>query len=217
MVHGGITLNSPGHATANFPVKGGLLPAEFLVVDKAPHFLLSVSKICDKDFRFVFDKGGGQVLDQDGQVYATINRVGDLYHLHTQGPRQAARPLDLSVTEFCRPVEIFMSISAVPIQVWHQRFCHINVPLITWMHKHRVLHGLDVGSLRIYNDCDGCHRGKAVNDRTFKTWKFFEPPVIHAVPKKSLRVVQMDWCGPFRTRGIGGQYYFVLSLMWRTA
>ena len=66
------------------------------------------------------------------------------------------------------------------------------------------LHGLDVGSLRIYNDCDGCHRGKAINDKKFKTWKFFEPPVIHAVPKKSLRVVQMDWCGPFRTRGIGG-------------
>jgi len=177
----------------------------------APYFLLSVSKLCDQGFRFSFYDTGGRIVNQDDNVFATMSRVGDLHHLDLIDKHRRSKPLDFSGSTFLERDESHLSLSAVPIQIWHQRYAHINIGLLTWMHRRHIVYGLDVGSLRIHNGCDGCNRGKAINDRKIKNWHFFEKPLSFSeVPAKSLRVCQLDWCGPFRTRGNGGFYYFVL-------
>jgi len=125
----------PRTRNSRLHVQGGMLPAEFLIVKDAPYFLLSVSKLCDQGFTFSFYDTGGRIIDQDGNVFATMSRVGDLYHLDLLDKQRRSKPLDFSVSRFLKRDESHLSLFASNSNLASEVRSHQHRATDNWMHR----------------------------------------------------------------------------------
>jgi hypothetical protein len=89
---------------------------------------------------------------------------------------------------------------AVPIDVWHRRFGHVNHRSTADAARTGAVEGMPIDSLPLPANCDHCILGKQRRAPA--------PKVREGVrASKRLDVVHADLQGPFPVRGLGGVYY----------
>lgn len=87
------------------------------------------------------------------------------------------------------------SIAYPCLHEWHRRLAHRNLHDIKYLRKH----GLSFTKCCCLDECEACIKGKS-SEKPFRAETTVEEP---------LEVISTDICGPFRTRSLGGAYYFL--------
>lgn len=84
--------------------------------------------------------------------------------------------------------------------LWHLRFGHISYGGLDTMIKKKIGYGLDMGSVKQWEKCDGCSLGK----QTKVSFSNLSP----IRSKQVLEVIHSDVCGPMQTPTFSGKRYF---------
>lgn len=87
------------------------------------------------------------------------------------------------------------SVAYPCLHEWHRRLAHRNLRDIKYLKNH----GLSFTKCCCSDECDACIKGKS-SERPFRA---------ESTVGKPLEVISTDICGPFRTRSLGGAYYFL--------
>jgi len=97
-----------------------------------------------------------------------------------------------------------LTLSAMTtVDIWHQRFGHINFNDLLLLQKRGMVEGLLV--LKPFHiDCDACALGKLHSDEF--------PMNANRRRRDILELVHTYLCGPMQTRLLGGTYYFLLFI-----
>lgn len=149
--------------------------------------LISVSTIANQDLKVEFVKSQCVVKDIQDQykVIATRTRFGCLYKL--------------DVTR--KSHQVLASIKISTVDLWHQRYGHLNHKYLMLLQKNTMVEGLPV----LKNDnveCEACVLGKQHRE---------EFPIHKAKRQREiLELIHTDVCGPMQTRSIGGAWYFLI-------
>ncbi|UYV63669.1 hypothetical protein LAZ67_2005275 [Cordylochernes scorpioides] len=86
------------------------------------------------------------------------------------------------------------------LELWHQRFCHVNNDAIERMAKGKLVNGLEISSMD-RTLCDDCCVAKSTKEP--------HKPIRNIRSKRPLELVHTDICGPMPVRSIGGSAYFL--------
>lgn len=78
---------------------------------------------------------------------------------------------------------------------WHRRLAHRNLRDIKYLKNH----GLHFTKCSCLDECEACIKGKS-SEKPFRA---------ETTVDRALDVISTDLCGPFRTRSLGGAYYFL--------
>ena len=124
-------------------------------VKKIDHNLLSVSQICDKDFKVIFDEKACYVLKlgfiiPEEWVIMTAPRINNLY------------VLDMShVVTRSAQVTYFLSKATEKESImWHRRMGQIHLRKMNHLVKNGLVDGVPVRTFHINDVCDSCKKGK---------------------------------------------------------
>jgi hypothetical protein len=101
----------------------------------------------------------------------------------------------------CSPMESASVATAGQIDLWHQRFGHVNGTQLKEMVQKKLVEGVDRIQHTELDFCEGCINGK-MQRNSFK-------PVGAVKSTRKLQLVHSDVCGPMQTESIGGCKYFV--------
>lgn len=114
-------------------------------------------------------------------------RVGGIYKLNvTSAPQQALTSTSMTI-----------------VNMWHQRFRHINLHDLFLLEKQGMVNGLLVLK-DPHIDYEGCALAKMHRDEF--------PSSLNRKKRDILELVHTDICGPMQTRSLGGAYYFLLFI-----
>ncbi|CAB0033335.1 unnamed protein product [Trichogramma brassicae] len=147
--------------------------------------LVSVARTVDYGFKVTFDKNCAVVLDDNGEIQAQADRIGDLYFFND--------------TEVSRGVAAF-SKTKVSMNEWHARLGHLNSKDLKTMFAKKHAEGIDDVQIEDIDQCSTCAAAKMTREP-------FQPRTKYAT--KPLEVVHTDVCGPMRTTSKGGARWFV--------
>jgi len=101
------------------------------------------------------------------------------------------------------PHQPLASSSMVTVDLWHQRFGHINFNDLLLLHKRSMVEDLPVlKSSHIY--CDACALGKLHRDDF--------PMNPNRKKRDILKLVHIGLCRPMQTKSLGGAYYLLLFI-----
>lgn len=153
-----------------------------LLVPELGYQLLSVSSLSMKGFTTAFE-GRKCDIKQGRTVVASGTLQGSLYRLDTVKGANTA-------------------LVSSTLQVWHERFAHVDPSVIQNMVNNNVVSGVEIQDSNASEmKCEGCVLGKG--HRT-------------PIPKKSssrsskiLELVHSDVNGPLETPSMGGSRYFI--------
>ena len=149
--------------------------------------LISVSTIIDQDLKVEFVKSQCVVkyIQDKYKVIATGTRVGGLYKLDvTRKSHQALASTTIST-----------------IDLWHQRYGHLNHKDLMLLQKNTVVEGLPVFK-NDHVECEACVLGKQHRE---------EFPIHKGKRQREiLELIHTNVCGPIQTRSIGGAWYFLI-------
>ena len=87
------------------------------------------------------------------------------------------------------------------LDIWHQRFAHVNASSIQSMSHHGVVKGLILKPSNIEKSCNGCILGKSHRTPI--------PRQSHSHTSNVLDLVHSDVLGPVEVESIGGSKYFI--------
>ena len=93
---------------------------------------------------------------------------------------------------------------APSVDVWHQRYGHLNHKYLETLMKNELVHGMDSCQIHDVRDCEACVLGKMTR-RSF-------PKKSQSRASKPLEIIHSDLCGPMQVDSIGGSRY-VLSFI----
>lgn len=153
--------------------------------------LLSVSKMCSKDFVVVFDKYCCKVFKKNdvtlaGNPFLTAPLKQGLYVLDKEAAMVLTSPPDTSGTSSA-------------YDLWHRRLGHLSRPL---MNKLKGLaDGLSYGAVST-EPCEGCCKGKECVKRF--------PKRKGKRAKELLELVHTDLAGPMEVESLGGNRYYLI-------
>ena len=155
--------------------------------------LILVSTITDQHLKVEFMKSHCLVKDvQDNyKVVAKGMRVGGLYKLDVmKNGHQALASTGMST-----------------IELWHQRYGHLNHHDLMLLQKKLMVEGLPLIKGEHF-ECEGCALGKQHRDEF----------LVHENRRKCeiLELVHSDVCGPMQTKSLSGAYYFLIFIDDRT-
>ena len=151
-----------------------------LYIPQAATNILSVSKITEAGFTVVFNKHGGEIYDESGEIFALAAVEGGLYRLIT-GKRGS---------ETC-------FFTGEPSDLWHRRLAHLNSKGLEILAENST--GMK-GNFKFTNPCEPCSMGKQSR---------LPAPSRGRRTDKLLTLIHSDVCGPFATKSIGGSRYFL--------
>lgn len=119
------------------------------------------------------------------KVISTGTRVGGLYKLDvTRKSHQALASTTMST-----------------IDLWHQRYGHLNHKYLMLLQKNTMVEGLPILK-NDYVECEACVLGKQHRE---------EFPIHKEKRQREiLELIHTDVCGPMQTRSIGGAWYFLI-------
>ena len=87
------------------------------------------------------------------------------------------------------------------INLWHQRFGHLNEQQLSEIIRNELVSGINVPRTSHVSFCEACVKGK-LSRKPFK-------PVGETRTTRKLELVHSDVCGPMHTESFGGKKYFV--------
>ena len=156
-----------------------------LLVDGLKHDLLSISQLCDKGFRVVFDKNNCIIENaSDRKVLFVGNRDDNVYTIDLN---------DCPTNDKCLSVLLDNS------WLWHRRLGHASMYLISNISKNSLVRGLPQLKFEKDKICDACQMGKQTKS-SFKSKNMISTT-------RPLQLLHMDLFGPSKIASYGGNYY----------
>ena len=149
------------------------------------HNLISISQLCDKSYKVVFDKSRCIIESAcDGKILSIGNRCGNIYTIDI---------VCASTHDKC--------FSALHDDgwVWHRRLEHASMDLISKISKNDLVKGLPKISFQKDRICEACQFGKQIKT-SFKSKN-------HTSTSKPLQLLHIHLFGPSRYASLSGKYY----------
>ncbi|KAG8639484.1 hypothetical protein MANES_14G146816v8 [Manihot esculenta] len=157
-----------------------------LLVDGLKYNLLSVSQLCDKGCRVIFEPKSCFVSRiSDNKILFVGERVENIYLIDLQ----AMTNLDM---------KCFVSISNNS-WIWHRRLSHASMDLLKNLSKYELVDGLPKIKYEKDKVCDAYRMGKQVKI-SFKS-------INKVITSRPLQLLHMDLFGPTRVASLGGMHY----------
>ncbi|KAL5548818.1 hypothetical protein UlMin_004049 [Ulmus minor] len=158
---------------------------DVLLVENLNYNLLSVSQLCDKGFKVVFETSKCFIIDSFfGKTIFNGSRFENIF------------TIDVSLAE--NVDKCFVSISNES-WLWHRRLGHANMDLLNKLSTRQLVKGLPSVSFQKDKICDACQFGKQIKS-SFKSKKMISS-------KRPLELLHLDLFGPMRTASLGGKFY----------
>ena len=157
-----------------------------LLVDGLKHNLLSISQLCDKGNKVIFEKSRCIIEnEQDNKILFVGNRHENVYVFH--------------LNEFFNSdIKCFTSMNDNS-WLWHRRLGHAHMDLLSKLSRKELVIGLPKIKYEKDRLCKACQHGK-------QTKKSFKSKNIVST-SRPLQLLHMDLFGPSRTASFGGKYY----------
>ncbi|KAH9763753.1 hypothetical protein KPL70_001275 [Citrus sinensis] len=155
------------------------------LVENLKHYLLSISQLCDKGYRVIFDESKCVIENAcDGKVLFVGNRCVNVYTINIDCA---------SIHEKC--------LSALHDDgwLWHRRLGHASMDLISKIVKNDLVKGLPKINFQKDRTCEACQFGKQIKT-SFKSKNCVST-------SKPLQLLHIDLFGPSRYTSLSGKYY----------
>ena len=157
----------------------------FLLVDGLKHNLLSISQLCHKGFKVIFESSHCIIKDsQNDKIIFIGHRNENVY--------------TIDISKYEGHNRCFSSMHDES-WLWHRRLGHVNMNLITQLNKNELVRGLPKISFEKDKVCEACQMRKQIKT-SFKNKNFIST-------SRPLELLHMDLFGPSRTTSLGGKSY----------
>ena len=156
-----------------------------LLVENLSYNLMSVSQLCDKGFRVVFESSKCFIMDSVSDEIIFVGKRFD--NVFT---------IDINVAKDVE--KCFVSISNES-WLWHRRLGHANMDLLNKLSTKQLVKGLPSVTFQKDKVCDACQFGKQIKS-SFKSKKIIST-------SRPLELLHLDLFGPMRTASLGGKFY----------
>ncbi|KAH9679831.1 hypothetical protein KPL71_026290 [Citrus sinensis] len=155
------------------------------LVENLKHNLISISQLCDKGYKVIFDKFSCVIENScDGKTLFVGNRCGNVYIIDIE----CASSLD----------KCFSALHD-DCWLWHRRLGHASMDLISKISKDDLVKGLPKIGFQKDKICEACQFGKQIKT-SFKNKN-------HISTSKPLELLHIDLFGPSRYASLNGKYY----------
>ena len=157
-----------------------------LYVEGLRHNLLSISQLCDKAYRIIFNSNCCIIENVcDKQINFIGHRVGNIYMISLENIPSNNTQCLLTKDE--------------DAWLWHRRIAHIHMEHLNKLISKELVIGLPKIKFQKDKLCDACQKGKQVK-ASFKAKNIIST-------NRPLQLLHMDLFGPSRTMSLGGNYY----------
>ena len=180
--------NSKGHieGIGSIGNKSSTLIENVLLVGGLKHNLLSISQLCDKGHKVIFESMCCQVINiKTNKLVFIGHRQGNIYVVHLD---------NLSSNNVC-----LMAKKEDESWLWHRRLGHASMHVISKLCQNDLVVGLPKLSYDLDKVCDACVKGK------HKKSSFKSKNCVSTT--RSLQLLHIDLFGPTRTTSLGGKSY----------
>ncbi|GFU13282.1 retrovirus-related Pol polyprotein from transposon TNT 1-94 [Trichonephila clavipes] len=157
--------------------------------------LLSGSRLESKGVHFVGTKGKINVFNKDWITLFSATRHENLYFFK---PDHYIIPKSKEISFFS---DVTTKTKNGSIEIWHQRFCHVNNDYLVKTSKNDSVKGLPGLTDNGKTHCIPCKLAKS------KRVSFKKTGAVRS--KRPLELLHMDLCGPMPTESQGGNKYFL--------
>lgn len=155
------------------------------LVDNLKHNLLSISQLCDKGYRVIFESSKCLIENVcNNEVVFFGDRSENVYTIDIE---------KLTCKNQC------LSALNDDSWLWHRRLGHASMHLLSKLSKKEVVRGLPNLPFQKDKICDACQFGKQVRS-SFKS-------ILEISTTRPLQLLHMDLFGPSRTTSLGGKHY----------
>ncbi|GJW82260.1 retrovirus-related pol polyprotein from transposon TNT 1-94 [Tanacetum coccineum] len=151
------------------------------------HNLINISQLCDANFKVLFTKTQGTILNQNDEVFLIAPRRRDVY------------VIDMSSYNSESNAYFYAKASPSVNWLWHKRLSHLNFKTINNLAKHNLVSGLPSLTFSKDKNCSACEKRNHYR-ATFKTKRSFSI-------NKSLHLLHMDLFGPVKPQTINHNKY----------
>ena len=161
-----------------------------LLVDKLKHNLLSISQLCDKGFKVIFESSMCIVTNSlDSSNKFIGHRLGNIYVVDLN---------DLAMTSSSSLVAMNAKTKESCL-LWHRRLGHASMHTIAKLISKNLVRGLPHFKVDLDYVCDACQLGKQTRG-SFKSKNIISTT-------RPFELLHMDLFGPTRTTSLGGMKY----------
>ena len=156
-----------------------------LLVDGLKHNLLSISQLCEKGFKVIFESSHCIIKDsQNDKIIFMGHRNENVY--------------TVDISKYEGHDRCFSSIHDES-WLWDRILRHVSMNLITQLNKNELVRGLPKISFEKYKVCETCQMRKQIKTN-FKNKNFIST-------SRPLKLLHMDLFGPLRTTSHGVKSY----------
>ena len=169
-------------------VSNGLVKfSKVAYVNGLKHNLISISQLCDADYKVLLDKHQGTIYNVNKEPVLVAPRKNDVYMV------------DMTPIKTDQETCFFARAAAEVNWLWHKRLSHLNFKTLNVLAKNNLVRGLPL--LRFEKDrlCGACEKGKG-HRATFKTRNAM-------TVKRCFHMLHMDLFGPVNVQSIKGCKY----------
>ncbi|CAN1149827.1 Retrovirus-related Pol polyprotein from transposon TNT 1-94 [Linum perenne] len=162
-----------------------------MLVKGLKHNLISISQLCDKNNRIIFENLACYVQSVlDNKILFTGVRKGNIYLVNFH-------KIDNS-SELC-----LHSVKGEDQFLWHRKLGHISISVLSKLSRKNLVRGLPKLDSKKEFFCDACVKGKHTRS-SFKSKN-------NISSSRTLELIHMDLFGPANIMTLGGKYFcFVL-------
>ena len=137
--------NTEGYGSINC---NGITFTRVAYVDGLKHNLISISQLCDANFKVLFIKTQGTIMNKKDEVVLIAPRRRDVY------------VMDMSSYKAESNSCFYAKASASTNWLWHKKISHINFKNINKLAKHGIVSGLPSLTFSKDKNCSACEKGK---------------------------------------------------------
>ena len=164
--------------------------SDVFLMEGLQHNLLSISQLCDKGNKVVFDSQSCKVInDKSNQIILTRSRTkGNIYIIEECGENESRCLITKDQENY----------------LWHQRMGVINFKLMKILSKNEIVKGIPKLSDEKFELCKACQFGKQIK-KSFKGLKDISS-------SHPLELIHMDLIGPAPVQSIGGKKFILVMV-----
>jgi hypothetical protein len=158
------------------------------LVQSLGYNLLSVSQLLDEGFEVLFQPGGSQILDSQGDLFCMVVPEGQVVRADFS---------QSSGVERC-----FLAGSSSELWKWPRKLGHLSFDLLSRLSKLNLVRGFPRLRLEKELVCAPCRHAKMVASS--------HPPLTDVTTERPCELLHMDLVGPARVRSAGGKWYVLV-------
>ncbi|GKC61704.1 retrovirus-related pol polyprotein from transposon TNT 1-94 [Tanacetum coccineum] len=170
----------------------GITFTKVAYVNGLKHNLISISQLCDANFKVLFTKTREAIFNQNDEVFLIDPRRRDVY------------VIDMSSFNKESNACFFAKASPSVNWLWHKRLTYLNFRNINNLAKHNLVSGLPSLTFSKDKNCLAYEKGKH-HKASFKTKRSFSI-------KESLHLLYMDLFGPVKPQTISHNKYTLVII-----